>query len=1168
MLIEGPPGTTFALLSNYSFEGGSALLTVYDGPDARSPELFRLDTGQGRIPPGARSTGPSIYVEFSVQTNIVDVSSQDFSLRFMCEQPSLWSPADVAIPVDIDSTWSQPPHRTQTQCFRKKHKLLNVQCCADAEMDCSVARVERLKLRGLNLRGSISPAVGQLTALRELDVADNYIDGDIPREIGRLHQLEHLRLEHNQFGLQEPAAIRSILDGFADLHSLELSTSSETVDLAKTLMVPVPPILCGVGAPCSFTVVTRTSDGDPVTRGGKEIVVQPTDWLGDDHASEVEVSCIDTKDGSYTCELPQSWISHSGVLDFSLAADSEPIVPMRTIENIETGLTRVSEAYPSLSVQIAPIVCSDTRAHPAADGSTCRCEESLIQISNPDDASQLRCDSCVRGKEPTTDLLRCSTCEFGQYSGNGINCAACQVGAAPNLRAAAYQCETCSHTEFSNDGTECKPCLPGQIADDSRTSCICPQGDYNSTLFGSQSIRCVEGDLHPTDSTEEGVCRSCQGLPCIRCPGLSGATLRSGWASIEDHSANVFKCTNKEACEAGGGCAAGYSGTLCESCAEGFGEASGACESCSTDRGSWVGWVLGLTLISGVVAFAYRRHNSRRAEKDGPLADSLTDNPLHSSTTSLSGSRQVDGRADQATLIIRAVYQPVRILVIFGQVVTQVGPVLHMTYPVGIQSLITLLHPIAVDFQAFLQLGCLGYSFYTMWLIKVFAIPLLLVACTAFVHQVKRHRGDRTDAQSAADELKSSLFVVCFLVYPGVCNRSFSLFNCRRFTESMSVLTSDYSVVCQDSQHRAFQFVGLIVIVFFAIGVPVGTLVLMVRRMTEYRSQNSGDRFIARRVADELGVSDESAMDAIRDVSMGRQYSFLLSSFKPRFYYWEAVDMLRKLSIVGLLVMVGEGSLAQLFCGSAISFFFFALHVKLQPYRHDEDNVFRTGTEIFLFFMMTVALVLKGLDNASEETITRGYYDVFLCVLFFGTVPVAFAMAVTRKYKVMEEFMRLPLDQSMTDDLQAKRHALKLLQLGLASNSHRELLTAHFQELDRMFNKMTHVFISYRVASDRELARRLYDALSTTVLPETGQTMRVYLDQIGLEDGQRWDRCASRLLTFVACAHFYLTSPYFLAHIWREMADQRIYGGTGKLVGLHSNCVVRISRPDGNNERG
>jgi hypothetical protein len=48
------------------------------------------------------------------------------------------------------------------------------------------------------------------------------------------------------------------------------------------------------------------------------------------------------------------------------------------------------------------------------------------------------------------------------------------------------------------------------------------------------------------------------------------------------------------------------------------------------------------------------------------------------------------------------------------------------------------------------------------------------------------------------------------------------------------------------------------------------------------------------------------------------------------------------------------------------------------------------------------------------------------------------------------------------------------------------LLTAYFDKLDAMVNKMTHVFISYRTGSDRQLAPDLkitaaYDSLAYCV---------------------------------------------------------------------------------------
>ena len=52
----------------------------------------------------------------------------------------------------------------------------------------------------------------------------------------------------------------------------------------------------------------------------------------------------------------------------------------------------------------------------------------------------------------------------------------------------------------------------------------------------------------------------------------------------------------------------------------------------------------------------------------------------------------------------------------------------------------------------------------------------------------------------------------------------------------------------------------------------------MVRRMRDYAGASASERFVARRVADELKLADRVAADAIRDVTTGREYSFLVSA--------------------------------------------------------------------------------------------------------------------------------------------------------------------------------------------------------------------------------------------------------------------------------------------------
>ena len=53
-------------------------------------------------------------------------------------------------------------------------------------------------------------------------------------------------------------------------------------------------------------------------------------------------------------------------------------------------------------------------------------------------------------------------------------------------------------------------------------------------------------------------------------------------------------------------------------------------------------------------------------------------------------------------------------------------------------------------------------------------------------------------------------------------------------------------------------------------------------RCEGYGTGKDGDRFVAGGAVDGRKVEDRAAADAIRDVSTGREYSFLVNSFKPR----------------------------------------------------------------------------------------------------------------------------------------------------------------------------------------------------------------------------------------------------------------------------------------------
>eukprot|EP01052_Picozoa_sp_SAG31_P027783 SAG31_NODE_2629_length_5350_cov_2.286612_5_plen_713_part_01 len=472
-------------------------------------------------------------------------------------------------------------------------------------------------------------------------------------------------------------------------------------------------------------------------------------------------------------------------------------------------------------------------------------------------------------------------------------------------------------------------------------------------------------------------------------------------------------------------------------------------------------------------------------------------------TSSASSSSKRLGYASKS---LRAFYQPARILISFVQVIGEIGPVLNFEFPQAIRDAMSMLIPFAMNLRSLILLDCISHmSYYTIWTLQVFGLPSVLAAAV-FAKYFLHTRKQTTDTSNALRELYNDLFVVVFLVYPSVCNHAFKMFDCRCLSAELCVLRANYEMLCYTSKHKLYKVVAFVVMVVFSFGVPVGVVVLMMRRLREYTTADKIDRFVARHVATELQTDDTSAMDAIRDVMMGRQYSFFVNAYKPRYYFWEGYDMVRKLLLVGMLTLAGQGSTAQLFVGICISICSFAAQIRCQPYKHAEDNWFKTAIEMQILLTMIVALVLKNIAGLApdEVLLSRDFYDEFLTCAFIVLVPVCFVLTLLRK----KWLLRHVLQYSETADdpvTSARQHALQMLQLGISSDADVELLSTFFDRVRASADRDFHAFISYRVAHDAEAARELYNRLSTLEIEETGQRLRVFLDQVCLEDGQRWD---------------------------------------------------------------
>eukprot|EP01052_Picozoa_sp_SAG31_P003128 SAG31_NODE_117_length_24022_cov_6.878067_12_plen_311_part_00 len=173
--------------------------------------------------------------------------------------------------------------------------------------------------------------------------------------------------------------------------------------------------------------------------------------------------------------------------------------------------------------------------------------------------------------------------------------------------------------------------------------------------------------------------------------------------------------------------------------------------------------------------------------------------------------------------------------------------------------------------------------------------------------------------------------------------------------------------------------------------------------------------------------------------------------------------MLRKLIIIGLLVLVDRGSILQIYVAICISFVFFALHVKTWPYKASEDNWLKATTEVSLFIVIMVSIVLRA--DLAGESVGKEFYDYSVVLSFILLVPSSLVAAILCKVKAHH-----PTESSMSSSLgrlDREKAAFERFQKA-ATPEDRVCLQELFERLSRDIEEQD-VTLSYTPLSKHEI---------------------------------------------------------------------------------------------------
>ena len=203
---------------------------------------------------------------------------------------------------------------------------------------------------------------------------------------------------------------------------------------------------------------------------------------------------------------------------------------------------------------------------------------------------------------------------------------------------------------------------------------------------------------------------------------------------------------------------------------------------------------------------------------------------------------------------------------------------------------------------------------------------------------------------------------IVFLLYPGIGTRIFRLFKCHRIGE-MEYLMADYSIVCWKDDHNYAVAVAVLCIFLYVIGIPFLSIYILYKRKTK-----------------------------LNDVKTMALYGSLYLAYERPYWYWESVEMLKKMILAGGLVIVAAGSSAQVLIGMLVALAYFTVVIRLEPYDDIVDDYLQVGASIQMVLNLLIGLVLK-LDEKGESEYDVDTLGILLLIMNICVVLIGVGLA-------------------------------------------------------------------------------------------------------------------------------------------------------------------------------
>jgi len=317
------------------------------------------------------------------------------------------------------------------------------------------------------------------------------------------------------------------------------------------------------------------------------------------------------------------------------------------------------------------------------------------------------------------------------------------------------------------------------------------------------------------------------------------------------------------------------------------------------------------------------------------------------------------------------------------QCISAVPTVFNVNTPPGLEDFTRWLDiiefPSDFGIQTFIPPTCFGTYRRRLLIGALWPIALMLLVAAGFIclelsrekwkkrHVLDLQRGSYSVALIGLQRSVPFVLVVTFLLVPSTATLIFKTFLCDRFQydadDTRRYMHDDLSISCDSEEYTETYSVAIGMIALWPIGVPVFYAVLL--------------------------WASRDALLTDTPTPLSRATAFLSGDYDAAAFWWEPIEMLRKLTLTGAVVLISEEfEQARVLVAILVSVMFLALRLTIKPFQRTEDAALMASIELALVLTYVCILLIKACEISSDVCRTFGFGDaasgVYVFFLFFG----------------------------------------------------------------------------------------------------------------------------------------------------------------------------------------